>query len=522
MLLDVEFSAALNIDRLKLEISSPAAPDPVEKQIPPDGPAALGSRYTAVLQADNSWSGWTAEVRINALSGSKTVASGGAAIAFVQGEQRPLRLRLEPLGCSDPANCASLCIRCGACDSSESCTPVLPETLLRVGRGTSTYSPSEQRIGLNTSGEQMVFSSPIPGSSTSIPGQSRTARSAERLGIYLYQRSRDEMRRLVPEEGDHTELTGGFYRLASSSELDVIAFEHISELVVLDRRPAESPRVLPDTDEVGTHHHQLAVSGDGHFLAAPLTRQRIRQIVVLDMNADSETTASLSVAAKPANDHCEHPALSADGQQVAFISAATNLIEDDANEHKDAFIANIGTGALRRISVSPDQLGGDRPSDGLLDISADGTMVAFSSLAQNLVSQDTNQKRDVFVRDISTSTTSRVSLSSAGQQANGHSHSPSLSDDGRYVIFVSEASNLVAGDTNGYVDIFVHDRADQRTVRVSIGLDDVEANGPNRSPAVSGNGRWIAFESLATNLVSPTVENETVVIMVNNPLADAQ
>ena len=135
------------------------------------------------------------------------------------------------------------------------------------------------------------------------------------------------------------------------------------------------------------------------------------------------------------------------------------------------------------------------------DISGDGRYVAFESNASNIVDGDTNNVSDVFLFDRVTQITTRVSVSSAGLQANGISQNPSISRDGRMIAFASRASNLVAGDTNGFSDIFVHDRIAQETIRVSIAYDGAQANGPTFYSNLNGDGKRVGFESGATNLV---------------------
>jgi Tol biopolymer transport system component len=108
----------------------------------------------------------------------------------------------------------------------------------------------------------------------------------------------------------------------------------------------------------------------------------------------------------------------------------------------------------------------------------------------------------VFVRDRVAQVTRRVSVGPGGQQANGGSRKPAISADGRFVAFESSASNLVAGDTNGHIDVFVRDRVAQVTRRVSVGPGGQQANGSSRDPAISADGRFVAFRSLASNLVA--------------------
>lgn len=134
-------------------------------------------------------------------------------------------------------------------------------------------------------------------------------------------------------------------------------------------------------------------------------------------------------------------------------------------------------------------------------ISPDGRYVAFVSAASNLVSGDGNGVADVFVADRVTGRTARVSESSSGSQANGASSEPSIALDGRYVAFRSDASDLVSGDSNGAADVFVADRVAGETTRVSEGVLAAQANGASASPAITPDGRFVAFSSAASNLV---------------------
>ena len=135
-------------------------------------------------------------------------------------------------------------------------------------------------------------------------------------------------------------------------------------------------------------------------------------------------------------------------------------------------------------------------------VSADGRYVAFASRASNLVRNDRNNSKDVFVKDLISGQTTRVSVTSGGGESNGDSSSPSISADGRYVAFETAASNLVSGDNNGYGDVIVHDRQTGQTVRVSVDSSGREGNHASMLPAISGNGRHVAFQSMASNLVS--------------------
>jgi Tol biopolymer transport system component len=198
-------------------------------------------------------------------------------------------------------------------------------------------------------------------------------------------------------------------------------------------------------------------------------------------------------------------ALSQTGQFVAFSSGASNLVGGDTNGVYDVFLFDNQAGTTSRVSVGPGANGVQANGDSLFpSISADGTQVAFESRAENLVGPavPTNAFSDIFVRDRTLNNTEQVSVAVGGGPTNGDSNKPSISADGRFVVFFSAATNLVAGDTNGAKDVFVRDRAAGTTTRVSVDDTGAQANGESRVSAISGNGRYVVFESDATNLVA--------------------
>ncbi|MCI0637403.1 MAG: hypothetical protein L0206_26320, partial [Actinobacteria bacterium] len=161
------------------------------------------------------------------------------------------------------------------------------------------------------------------------------------------------------------------------------------------------------------------------------------------------TTVRVSVdsAGAQANDASDQPSISANGRTVAFRSFASNLVPGDTNGEGDVFVRDLKTGATTRVSVDSTGAQANASSTGQ-SISANGRTVAFRSFASNLVPGDTNGEGDVFVRDLKTGATTRVSVDSTGAQGNSNSDSPSISASGRTIVFVSEASNLVPDDTN--------------------------------------------------------------------------
>ena len=206
------------------------------------------------------------------------------------------------------------------------------------------------------------------------------------------------------------------------------------------------------------------------------------------------------------------PTISADGRYVAFLSGASNLVSGDTNGYGDVFVHDQQTGVTQRVSIASDSLQGNRNSY-YSSISNDGRYVTFESDANNLVSGDTNGYIDIFVHDRQTGVTQRVSIASDGSQGNSPSYDSSISADGRYVTFYSYADNLVSGDTNGYLDVFVHDRQTGVTQRVSIAGDGSQGNYPSYDSSISADGRYVTFESDANNLVSGDTNGNTDVLV---------
>lgn len=227
---------------------------------------------------------------------------------------------------------------------------------------------------------------------------------------------------------------------------------------------------------------------------------KVPQIYLVDRKLGGIERVSVADDGTPANDTSEWPSTSWDGNVVAFFSYADNLVPDDTNMESDIFVRDRATGETTRVSVASDGTQANGFSRHT-SISGDGRLVAFRSYASNLVPNDTNQTDDIFVHDRASGVTERVSVATGGGQANGSSRYPALSADGRYVAFFSDATDLVENDTNGTADVFVHDRSAGTTVRVSVASDGSQADGWSGDPCISALGRYVGFTSNATNLV---------------------
>ncbi len=198
----------------------------------------------------------------------------------------------------------------------------------------------------------------------------------------------------------------------------------------------------------------------------------------------------------------DDPSISAEGTRIAFESGSGNLVAGDTNGRDDIFVRDTLTGTTTRVSVASDGTQGNNHSR-LAVISADGNRVAFISWSSNLVAGDTNGREDVFVHDLTTGNTTRVSLAHDGSQVTAtYVSTISISGDGTRVAWVSDRSQFVPDDTNGRLDVFVRDTVAGTTTRVSVASDGTEGDFGSDSPSISADGTAIVFRSEARNLVA--------------------
>jgi Tol biopolymer transport system component len=269
-------------------------------------------------------------------------------------------------------------------------------------------------------------------------------------------------------------------------------------------------RVSVDSSGIQGNHDsaQTAISSDGRFVVfdsrssnlVPGDTNGVDDIFVHDRQTGQTTRVSVDSGGLQGNDYTDLPCISSDGRFVAFESHASNLVVGDTNARGDVFVHDRQTGVTTRVSMESRGLQGNDNSGGP-SISSDGRFVAFMSFATNLVPGDTNAAPDIFVHDRQTGQTTRVSVDSGGFQCHGESFRPSISWDGRFIAFVSEASDLVPGDTNNHRDIIVHNRLTSQTTRVSVDSGGHQSDGGSWKPRISSDGRYVAFASFASNLV---------------------
>jgi Tol biopolymer transport system component len=318
----------------------------------------------------------------------------------------------------------------------------------------------------------------------------------------------------LPPEGASVALSadGRFVVFASYAPLLSAEGSGHSEIYVLDRATGALTRESRAADEPTAARDAVhpGVSADGRYVvfASMGPPDFLWQVQLRDRHLG--TTRILSRrGGDEGNGPSRHPVISADGQVVAFDSTATNLVDDAAETRahgtSDVYVVQVATGAIARVTV--DDAGHPRSGGGSSfapSLSADGRYVAFTSTVGLGLDDDPRRpnrlRTDIYVRDLQRALTRRVSRTASGQEANGRSYAPSLSGNGRLIAFVSEASNLVPDDRNKAADIFCVDLETSVVALVSRSVRRGTANGRSAHPAISADGRVIAFQSEASDL----------------------
>jgi len=250
-----------------------------------------------------------------------------------------------------------------------------------------------------------------------------------------------------------------------------------------------------------------SLSADGRYIAfttsgplVPDDTSSADDVYVYDRGTRTVARMSVTSSGTPANGASRNARISSNGRYVVFESTSSTLVPGDTNGTTDVFRHDRQTGETVRVSLASDGSQANGPSTDPR-ISDDGSVIAFASAAFNLAANDANGLADIFVRDMSTGVTTRVSVSTSGAEADLPSTQPALSGDGRFVAFASPATNLIPVDTNNASDVFVRDRVADTTTRVSVSSTGVEANAASSGPSLSSDGRFTSFLSGASNLL---------------------
>jgi hypothetical protein len=321
------------------------------------------------------------------------------------------------------------------------------------------------------------------------------------------------------------QVNGGGSKPAASADGNIVAFQSLSNQLapndnnfgedVFVRNQAAGTTTLASITLGGTTGNAPAfdasISNDGHLVTFTSVSNGYvagdtngTDVFVRDLTAGTTVRASVTNAGAQANGNSSLSAISGDGTKVAFSSTATNLVAGDTNGKSDVFVRDLVAGTTTRVSVTPQGVQGDgasiRPS-----LSDNGSVVAFESDATNLSGTDTNGRTDVLVRT-GTAAIRRISIPTSGAQANGASIDADVSGTGFVVAFSSAASNLIVGDTNGATDVFTFLLPLNTLTQVSHPLG-APSNGPSANPSISTTGAFVAFSSNASNLVPGDTNN---------------
>lgn len=322
----------------------------------------------------------------------------------------------------------------------------------------------------------------------------------------------------------------GRYIAFSSDFTDLITGDNnnSSDVFVHDMQTGETKRV--SVSGTGVEGNDLSrypsISADGRYVAFESSSTNFAandtntyiDIFVHDRQTGETSRVSVSSNGTQATSSSRAASISADGRFVVWESDANNLVASDMNGFSDVFMKDRQTGATTLISVSSSGVQGTNSSS-TPSISPDGRFVAFSSSSSNLAPNDTNGfGNDIFLRDRQNSTTTLVSVSMTGGTGDGYSYFPTVSADGRFVVFTSDSTDLVPNDTNGRRDVFVRDMQTGETSRVSVSSSGVQGNDQSLYSTISTDGRFINFESDATNLVAGDTNGVTDVFVAYNSL----
>jgi hypothetical protein len=329
----------------------------------------------------------------------------------------------------------------------------------------------------------------------------------------------------VSDDGRYVAFaTGASNASPAYPELDIDAIPDANvdnDVYVLDKENDSLLRATYNYDTGaepnGDMGFPIDISADGRYVVyqslatnlGPSDTNGVGDIYRFDQLNGENRLVSLSSSGVQANAGSGYPSISADGNIVAFQSDAWNLVPADTNSRPDIFVRDITAGTTTRVSVDST---GAEASYGSSNpyISANGRFVAFTTLSQ-LVPEDGNLSSDVYLRDLQTGQTSRVSVSvTGGDPTGGYSAPTDISADGRYVVFDSVATNLVSGDQNGQSDVFVRDRSLGMTLRASVGSGGGGGNDWSDDGRITSDGHYVAFVSQATNLWPTTDMNGSV------------
>lgn len=329
---------------------------------------------------------------------------------------------------------------------------------------------------------------------------------------------------IIQEWGSHTSISSDGRYIVFQSNADNLAnadnlvLDAIPRLYLFDMELNQIQLIGNDDASLETvtpsYNINPIISGNGKFVVFQSNNSNLVEndtngvddIFLYDVQTEQIERVSTGIGGEQANRTSGlgyAATVSADGRFVAFVSEANNLVSNDSNNLPDIFLYDRVLQETKRINMNneDENLGESNGASTHPTLSANGQFIVFQSEANNLIQNDTNEVTDIFLYHLATGQIEIISTSWSGGLANGRSGNPDISSNGRWIAFSSDANNLVPNDTNSVTDIFIYDAITGRTIRASINNEGEEGNHVSNSPAISGDGSKIAFVSLASNLV---------------------
>lgn len=404
--------------------------------------------------------------------------------------------------------------------SDESLSIYLPitnklETLSLISRALNgeQANTSSSYPDISGDGRYIVFAS---GASNLVPNDTNNWQD-----IFVHDRVTKQVERVSVSSSGEEANNISYFPYISHDGRYVVFYSDATNLVsndtngfkdtfIHDRLIGETERVsvTSEGEQVNGHSYSGIISHDGLYVVfasqannlVPQDTNNLWDIFIYNRQTKQIKRITETSNGENANGGSHSPVISYDNQLILFTSSANNLIEGDANNASDVFSYNMLSGDINLISTDSSGVQGN-DSSSISSLSVDGRYITFVSRATNLVLNDTNDSFDVFLRDTQTGEVERISVDSDGFQSDGHSGNPVISLDGRYIAFESSATNLVADDSNGKMDVFLHDTYTGQTIRLSINTEGIEGGKDSIDPAISANGFLVTFSSASENLV---------------------
>jgi len=293
-----------------------------------------------------------------------------------------------------------------------------------------------------------------------------------------------------------------------ATNLVALDFNRHADVFVRDLEQNSTVRISLNSNGVEGSMASTApsISGDGRFIAFQSYADNLiandrnfdEDVFVHDRQSGKTECISVGMFGRTGNGRSWSPVISANGHYVCFISRANDLVSADGNWNADVFVYDRWLGSMERISVDSNGFEANSFSESAA-MSANGRIIAFCSHASNLVAEDSNSSKDIFVHDRLYGDTKRISLSETGNQANDQSVEPSISADGKWISFTSYAGNLHSSDTNSVSDIYLYDVENNLIEFASRGTGGIISNHPSQQSTLSGDGRFMTFQTGAKN-----------------------